>query len=112
MKYNAQDYPFPSRRSLIYAQNGMVCTSQPLAANAGLDILKNGGNAIDAAVATAACLTVVEPTSNGIGSDAFALVWIEKEKKLYGLNASGKAPMGINPQTVSYTHLRAHETDS
>lgn len=100
MNYNAQDYPFPSRRSLVYAQNGMVCTSQPLAAFAGLDILKKGGNAIDAAVATAACLTVLEPTSNGIGSDAFALVWIEKEKKLYGLNASGKAPMGVEAQAI------------
>jgi gamma-glutamyltranspeptidase / glutathione hydrolase len=100
MNYNAQDYPFPSRRSLVYAQNGMVCTSQPLAAFAGLDVLKKGGNAIDAAVAAAACLTVLEPTSNGIGSDAFALVWIEKEKKLYGLNASGKAPMGVDAQAI------------
>ena len=100
MNYNAQEYPFSSRRSLVYAQKGMVCTSQPLAAFAGLDILKKGGNAIDAAVAAATCLTVVEPTSNGIGSDAFALIWIEKEKKLYGLNASGKAPMGIDPQYI------------
>ena len=82
MNHQIQEYPFPSRRSMIYAQNGMVCTSQPLAATAGLDVLKQGGNAIDAAVATAACMTVVEPTSNGIGGDAFALVWIEKEKKL------------------------------
>ncbi|PWA11838.1 gamma-glutamyltransferase [Pueribacillus theae] len=72
----------------------MVATSQPLAAQAGLDILKKGGNAIDAAIATAACLTVVEPTSNGIGGDAFALVWVKGD--LHGLNASGFAPKNIS----------------
>jgi len=74
----------------------MVATSQPLAAQAGLDVLKNGGNAVDAAVATAAALTVVEPTSNGIGGDAFALVWSNGE--LHGLNASGPAPMAADAQ--------------
>lgn len=68
----------------------MVCTSQPLAAQAGLDVLKKGGNAVDAAIATAACLTVLEPTGNGLGSDAFALVW--SNGKLHGLNGSGTAP--------------------
>lgn len=68
----------------------MVAASQPLAAQAGLQILKAGGNAIDAAIATAACLTVVEPTSNGIGSDAFALVWVNG--RLHGLNASVQPP--------------------
>jgi len=76
----------------------MVATSQPLAAQAGLEILKQGGNAVDAAIATAACLTVVEPTSNGIGSDAFALIW--HEGKLHGLNASGAAPKSISPAAV------------
>jgi len=76
----------------------MVATSQPLAAQAGLEILKKGGNAIDAAIATAACLTVVEPTSNGIGSDAFALVWTQG--KLHGLNASGKSPASISIEKV------------
>ena len=95
MEYNPLHYPYPSRRTTVYAHQGMVATSQYLAAQAGLDILKKGGNAVDAAIATAACLTVVEPTSNGIGGDAFALVWMEG--KLHGLNASGPAPMGIDP---------------
>lgn len=86
--------PYASARHSIYANRGMVATSQPLAAQAGLDMLKKGGNAIDAAIATAACLTVVEPTSNGIGGDAFALVWIKG--KLHGLNASGFAPKHIS----------------
>src|SRR5699024_10553134 len=78
--------------------NGMVATSQSTAAQAGLEILKKGGNAIDAAIATAACLTVVEPTSNGIGGDAFALVWTKG--KLHGLNASGRAPKNISVEKV------------
>ena len=91
-------YPCPSQRTVVYAGQGMVATSQPLAAQAGLEILKQGGNAVDAAIATAACLTVVEPTSNGIGSDAFALIW--HEGKLHGLNASGAAPKSISPAAV------------
>ena len=71
----------------------MVATSQPLAAQAGIEIMRQGGNAIDAAIATAAALTVVEPTSNGIGGDAFALVWVNN--KLHGLNASGPAPESL-----------------
>lgn len=91
-------YPYASRRSVVYAANGMVATSQALAAQAGLEILKRGGNAVDAAVAAAACLTVVEPTSNGIGGDAFALVWAGGA--LHGLNSSGPAPMGISAEAV------------
>lgn len=86
-------YPYASKRICTIAKKGMVATSQPLAAQAGLEILKKGGNAIDAAIATAACLTVVEPSSNGIGGDAFALVWTNQS--LYGLNASGPAPMNL-----------------
>ncbi|MGI6358462.1 MAG: gamma-glutamyltransferase family protein [Bacillota bacterium] len=93
-------YPFASKRKVVYARHGMVAASQPLAAQAGLRVLQQGGNAIDAAVATAASLTVVEPTSNGIGGDAFALVWTKG--KLYGLNASGPAP-----QEISIEKLRA-----
>ncbi len=90
--------PHSSTRMTTYATKGMVATSQPLAAQAGLDILKKGGNAVDAAIATAACLTVVEPTSNGIGGDAFALVWMRDH--LYGLNASGPAPQSLSIPAV------------
>ncbi|WP_425058951.1 Glutathione hydrolase-like YwrD proenzyme [Sporomusa carbonis] len=99
MDFDALYHPYPSRRSVVYAKNGMVATSQSLAAQAGLAILRKGGNAVDAAVATAACLTVVEPTSNGIGGDAFALVWIKD--RLYGLNASGPAPAAITLEEVA-----------
>jgi gamma-glutamyltranspeptidase/glutathione hydrolase len=91
---------FNSRRSNVMARNGMVATSQSLAVQAGLDILKSGGNAVDAAVATAATLCVVEPTSTGIGGDAFALIWSAGEERLYGLNASGPAPAGLNSDWV------------
>lgn len=89
---------YPSRRSVVYGKNGMVCASQTLAAQAGLDVLKNGGNAVDAALAAAISLTVLEPPSNGIGSDLFALVW--HHGRLYGINGSGPAPMGLSRETV------------
>ncbi|UJL48289.1 gamma-glutamyltransferase [Virgibacillus sp. NKC19-16] len=98
MPFTNQSQPYPVTRNATYAKNGMVATSQPLASQAGLEILKKGGNAIDAAIATAACLTVVEPTSNGIGSDAFALVWTKD--KLHGLNASGRSPKSISIDKV------------
>lgn len=103
MHFDPLHYPYPSRRTAVYAKNGMVCTSQPLAAQAGLAVLRKGGNAIDAAVATAAALTVVEPTSNGIGSDAFALVWTQG--KLHGLNASGPAPQSISLEALQKAGL-------
>ncbi|MHC4588800.1 MAG: gamma-glutamyltransferase, partial [Planctomycetota bacterium] len=84
-------FPYPSQRMPVLARN-VVATSQPLAAQAGLSMLAAGGNAVDAAVAAAITLTVVEPTSNGIGSDAFALVWAGGG--LHGLNASGRSPQG------------------
>ncbi len=96
--YDACHYPYPSRRTTVFARRGMVATSHPLAAQAGLDILKKGGNAIDAAVAAAMCLTVVEPTGNGIGGDAFCLVWAKG--KLHGLNASGPSPRLISAEAV------------
>ena len=83
---------YPSQRFPLYARGGMVNCSSPQAAAAGLEVLRKGGNAVDAAVAAAAALTVVEPTANGIGSDAFALVWSEREQRLFGLNSSGPAP--------------------
>ena len=91
---------YPSQRYPIYARNGMVNCSNPLAASAGLEILRRGGNAMDAAVAAAGTLTVVEPTANGIGSDAFALVWSEKDRRLYGLNSSGPAPMELDIEKI------------
>ena len=92
--------PYPSQRYPIYARGGMVNCSSPQASAAGLEALRKGGNAMDAAVAAAAALTVVEPSANGIGSDAFALVWSAKDQKLYGLNASGPAPMAASIQAV------------
>lgn len=102
-------HPYASKRGPAYARNGMVATSQPLAAQAGLEILKKGGNAVDAAIATAACLTVVEPTSNGIGGDAFALIWMKGE--LHGLNASGYAPYEMSIEAVKargYEEIPTH----
>jgi gamma-glutamyltranspeptidase / glutathione hydrolase len=96
-------------RSEVMARNGMVTTSQPLAAQAGLDIMKKGGNAIDAAVATAAVLSVVEPMNTGPGGDLFAIIYIARENKLYALNASGKAPSG---QSLARMNAMGHSWDS
>lgn len=98
MRFNPCVYSYPSCRNVVYAKKGMVATGQPMAAQAGLEILKLGGNAVDAAIATAACLTVVEPTSNGIGSDSFALVWFKNE--LFGMNSSGKSPKSISIESL------------
>src|SRR5262245_5124024 len=86
-------------RSEVMAPHGMVVASQPLAAQAGLRVLMQGGNAIDAAVATAAVLNVVEPMMVGVGGDLFTIIYVAKEKKLYTLNASGMAPSGA---TISH----------
>ena len=83
-------------RSEVIAKNGMAATSQPLATQVALDTLKQGGNAIDAAIAANATLGLMEPTGNGIGGDLFAIVWIEKEQKLFGLNASGRSPKSLS----------------
>src|SRR5690606_14646727 len=90
--------PYESRRPVLYAGN-VVTTSQPLAAQAGLKMLHDGGNAVDAALATAIALTVVEPTGTGVGSDAFAIVWDGSE--LHGLNASGHSPAAWHPGVFS-----------
>lgn len=83
-------------RSEVIAKHAMAATSQPLATQVAIDIMKNGGNAIDAAIAANATLGLMEPTGNGIGGDLFAIVWIAKEQKLYGLNASGRSPKNLS----------------
>jgi len=98
MKFDTTHSPYTSIRNTVVGNNGMVATSTPLAAQAGLDMLKKGGNAVDAAIATAATLTVVEPTANGIGGDAFSIVWFEG--KMYGLNGSGFSPKEIDIEKV------------
>jgi gamma-glutamyltranspeptidase / glutathione hydrolase len=94
-------------RSEVIAQNGMVATSHPLATQVGLDILKNGGSAVDAAIAANAALGLMEPTGCGIGGDLFAIVWDAKTQKLYGLNASGRSPKSL---TLDYFRENEMET--
>ncbi|TFF87135.1 MAG: gamma-glutamyltransferase, partial [Promethearchaeota archaeon] len=91
-------FPYASQRMPVMAKN-IVSTSQPLASQAGLRMLLKGGNAIDAAISSAIALTVVEPTMNGIGSDAFAIIW--DTNKLIGINASGRAPSAWTPEYFS-----------
>ncbi len=92
MIFNLTTYPYPSSRRVVMGRNCAAATSQPLATLAGMEMFWAGGNAVDAALAMAIALTVVEPTSNGIGSDAFALVW---DGQLHGLNGSGKSPQRL-----------------
>jgi gamma-glutamyltranspeptidase / glutathione hydrolase len=87
-------------RSVVMAQHGMACTSHPLATQAAIDVLKKGGNAIDAAIAANAVLGVTDPEMNGIGGDLFAIVYDAKTKKLYGLNASGRSPYSLTPDVL------------
>lgn len=87
--------PFATRSEII-AQRGMVATSQPLATQVGLDVLRRGGNAIDAAIAANAAMGLMEPTGNGIGGDLFALIWHEESGEIYALNASGRSPLGLS----------------
>ncbi len=103
-----------SRRSTVMATNGMVATSQPLASMAGLRVLMEGGNAVDAAISAAATLHVVEPNSTGVGGDMFALVWNEREKSVRALNGSGRAPAGASIEKLkaqghnSMPHVGVH----
>ncbi len=95
---NAQDRPVGNSyatRSEVIAQHGMAATSHPLATQVAIDILKNGGNAIDAAIAANSCLGLMEPTGNGIGGDLFAIIWDSESGRLYGLNASGRSPYDL-----------------
>src|ERR671921_1795294 len=102
------DRPAPnprSTRSVVLARNGAIATSQPLATAAGLRVLQNGGNAIDAAVTAAAVLAVVEPTMNGAGGDLFAIVYEGRSKHVRALNASGRAPAAATPEEFSRRNL-------
>src|SRR5882762_9374813 len=89
-------------RSEVLARHGMICTSVPAATEVGIDILKRGGSAVDAAIAANATLGLMEPVSNGIGGDLFAIVYNAKENKLYGINGSGRSPLGL-----SYDQMKA-----
>src|SRR5436853_7007179 len=92
-------------RSEVLARHGIVCTSVPAATQVGVDILKRGGSAVDAAIAANATLGLMEPVSNGIGGDLFAIVYSAKENKLYGINGSGRSPLGL-----SYDQMKAELT--
>src|SRR3954465_2894303 len=83
-------------RSEVLATHGMVCTSVPAATEVGIEILKRGGSAVDAAIAANAALGLMEPVSNGVGGDLFAIVYSAKENKLYGINGSGCSPVGLS----------------
>lgn len=98
LEFDALKYAYPSHRNVVYASKGMACSTSPLASNVGIEIMKKGGNAIDAALAMAATMPLVEPTSNGLGSDCFVLVWTGG--KLYGLNGSGVAPLALSADKV------------
>ena len=103
---------FRSRRSNVLATRGMVATSQPLAAQAGLDMIKAGGTAADAAVATAAMLNVVEPISTGVGGDCFALYYDARSGEVTALNGSGRAPAGASAQelrALGYASMPAYK---
>ncbi|HAP64252.1 MAG TPA: gamma-glutamyltransferase [Cytophagales bacterium] len=94
-------------RAEVLATNGMVATSQPLCTQVGLDVLKAGGNAIDAAIAANACLGLMEPTGNGIGGDLFAIVWDAEAEELVGLNASGRSPMDLTLDYFKENNIEA-----
>ena len=99
-QFDPLKYSFASHRNIVYAKKGMACSTSPIASQVGLDILKSGGNAMDAAIAMATTLPLVEPTGNGLGSDCFALVWSEKDQKLFGLDGSGVVPMALSAEKV------------
>ena len=103
MNFDFYNNPYPSKRNSIFAKNGMVATSNILASEAGIEILKKGGNAIDSAIATATALTVVEPTSNGLGGDAFAIIYFKN--KIYAINGSGFSPENLDIEKILSLNL-------
>src|SRR5205814_5882284 len=95
-------------RSEVLARHGMVCTSVPAATEVGIEILKHGGSAVDAAIAANATLGLMEPVSNGIGGDLFAIVYSAKENKLYGINGSGRSPLGLSYEGMKSELAKVH----
>lgn len=104
LDFDAQDYPYASKRHVVYAKNGMCCSGNPSTSAAGLRTLLAGGNAVDAIIAMAASLPVVEPTGNGLGADCFAIIW--HDGKMYGINGTGPAPALAS---VAALKARGHE---
>lgn len=98
INYDPMKYAYASHRNVVFANKGMCCSTSPIASQVGIETMKKGGNAIDAALAMATTLPLVEPTGNGLGSDFFALIWTKG--KLYGMNGSGVEPMAMNAQIV------------
>src|SRR3954447_15407489 len=99
-------------RSEVLATRGMVCTSVPAATEVGIEILKRGGSAVDAAIAANATLGLMEPVSNGIGGDLFAIVYSAKENKLYGINGSGRSPLGLSYDAMKSELAKLHPASS
>ncbi|KAB2671619.1 MAG: gamma-glutamyltransferase family protein [Verrucomicrobia bacterium] len=93
-------------RSEVIARHGMACTSHPLATQAALEVMRQGGGAVDAAIAANACLGLMEPTGSGVGGDLFAVVWSAKDRRLHGLNASGRSPASLVPEEFQKRGLR------
>lgn len=98
LNFDPLNYRYPSHRNVVYGTNGMTCSSVPQAAQIGIDIMKSGGNAIDASIAMASALPLLEPSGNGLGADCFVLVWTKG--KLYGLNGSGFSPRALSADIV------------
>ena len=99
-QFDPLKYAYPSRRNVVYAKKGMTASTSPAASQVGLEIMKAGGNAMDAIIAMAVTLPLTEPTGNGLGSDCFALVWSAKDQKLYGLDGSGYSPKALSAQLL------------
>lgn len=109
LNYDVMKYAYASHRNVVFANKGMCCSASPIASNVGIEVMKKGGNAIDAALAMASTLPLVEPTGNGLGSDAFVLIWTKG--KMYGINGSGVAPMALSAEKVKEAGFEAVPMD-